>query len=160
MNPCGEDKDGDGIGDNCDNCPGVRNPDQRDTDLDGLGDTCDTCPNLSDDGSGRRENGCPCNVDKKHELEEQEKELRHQAELKDGASDILGGASIGMGILSLILIPFTGGSSLIYWMPAILTGSASVGSGVVSIYENWSADRLREEANKIGELASQYTDGC
>jgi Thrombospondin type 3 repeat len=35
------DTDGDGIGDSCDNCPSVSNPNQRDCDLDGEGDACD-----------------------------------------------------------------------------------------------------------------------
>jgi hypothetical protein len=32
------------IGDACDNCPGVENPEQTDVDVDGLGDLCDNCP--------------------------------------------------------------------------------------------------------------------
>jgi hypothetical protein len=36
-----EDKDGDRIGDDIDNCPNVSNPDQNDADKDGLGDICD-----------------------------------------------------------------------------------------------------------------------
>ncbi len=38
------DADGDGIPDNCDNCPFVANPSQEDTDGDGVGDACDDCP--------------------------------------------------------------------------------------------------------------------
>jgi hypothetical protein len=38
------DGDGDGIGDSCDNCPIVFNPDQRDSDVSGTGDVCDPCP--------------------------------------------------------------------------------------------------------------------
>ena len=37
------DADADGVGDVCDNCPGAPNPDQADTDGDGLGDACDNC---------------------------------------------------------------------------------------------------------------------
>jgi hypothetical protein len=37
----GTDTDGDGIDDNCDNCPTVPNPDQTDSDLDGYGDACE-----------------------------------------------------------------------------------------------------------------------
>jgi predicted extracellular nuclease len=37
------DEDGDGAGDDADNCPGLANPDQADTDGDGFGDACDAC---------------------------------------------------------------------------------------------------------------------
>ncbi len=37
----GHDEDGDGVDDNCDNCPSVSNDQQRDTDGDGLGDACE-----------------------------------------------------------------------------------------------------------------------
>jgi len=40
---CGEDDDGDGIGENCDNCPLHYNPSQEDCDGDGIGNMCD-CP--------------------------------------------------------------------------------------------------------------------
>jgi len=44
------DRDGDGIGDDEDNCPYVNNPEQVDTDGDGLGDFCDNCPLVSNPG--------------------------------------------------------------------------------------------------------------
>jgi len=36
------DRDGDGRGDSCDNCPDAANADQADTDQDGTGDACET----------------------------------------------------------------------------------------------------------------------
>ncbi len=42
--PCGDDEDGDGVGEECDTCPGQANEDQTDSDGDGIGDACDLCP--------------------------------------------------------------------------------------------------------------------
>jgi len=50
-----DDRDGDGIPDDVDNCPDTYNPGQQDSDGDGLGDACDNCPNDPDndaDGDG------------------------------------------------------------------------------------------------------------
>ena len=41
------DRDGDGVLDEVDNCPGYPNPDQHDEDADGLGDRCDNCPQIA-----------------------------------------------------------------------------------------------------------------
>ena len=38
------DAEGDGVPDDCDNCPGTENPDQNDGDKDDVGDACDNCP--------------------------------------------------------------------------------------------------------------------
>ncbi len=63
----GEDSDGDGIGDDCDNCPGASNPQQEDADGDCVGDACDNCVNDAnydqgdgdDDGHGDVCDNCP-----------------------------------------------------------------------------------------------------
>jgi OOP family OmpA-OmpF porin len=61
------DRDGDGFGDICDNCPDVPNPDQADGDRDGIGDKCDNCPEIANldqadcdsDGVGDLCDNCP-----------------------------------------------------------------------------------------------------
>ncbi len=45
-NPAQEELDGDAVGDSCDNCLSAANPGQEDPDGDGRGSVCDNCPNL------------------------------------------------------------------------------------------------------------------
>ncbi len=56
---CEADTDGDGVIDDCDNCPDVANPDQEDSDGDGTGDACDACP---DDPDKTEPGLCDCGV--------------------------------------------------------------------------------------------------
>ena len=46
-NPDQSDVDGDSIADGCDNCPDISNADQSDADNDGVGNLCDNCPGTS-----------------------------------------------------------------------------------------------------------------
>jgi hypothetical protein len=48
------------VGDACDNCPGVVNPNQKDTDQDELGNVCD--PDDDNDGTEDTADNCPINV--------------------------------------------------------------------------------------------------
>lgn len=50
-------RDGDLLGDVCDNCPDVKNGKQDDTDSDGIGDECDE--DLDNDGIPNEEDNCP-----------------------------------------------------------------------------------------------------
>lgn len=62
-----EDRDGDGIFDDDDNCPDVANADQKDNDVDGVGNVCDNCKNVANpdqkdtdgDGVGDACDNCP-----------------------------------------------------------------------------------------------------
>jgi hypothetical protein len=56
----GQDRDGDGVEDPCDNCADEPNPDQTDVDTDGLGDICDPCIDSDYDGFG--DLGFPANI--------------------------------------------------------------------------------------------------
>ena len=61
-NPCAnqpdpKDRDGDGIPDDKDNCPGKANKDQKDTDKDKVGDACDPCPTKAGAGGS-----CPFTI--------------------------------------------------------------------------------------------------
>ena len=61
------DRDSDGRGDACDNCPAVANADQADGDTDGVGNVCDNClttpnpgqANADGDGAGDACDPCP-----------------------------------------------------------------------------------------------------
>ncbi|MBN1211434.1 MAG: PQQ-like beta-propeller repeat protein, partial [candidate division Zixibacteria bacterium] len=44
----GDDSDGDGFADACDNCPQDYNPGQEDSDVDGIGDVCEKCSGQTD----------------------------------------------------------------------------------------------------------------
>ncbi len=52
------DRDGDGVPNDTDNCPATPNPDQADADSDMHGDVCDACPANANPGSA----GCPTTV--------------------------------------------------------------------------------------------------
>lgn len=52
------DRDGDGIPNDQDNCPDVANSDQADRDSDGHGDACDACPDTPNPGA----NPCPFSI--------------------------------------------------------------------------------------------------
>ncbi|WP_373048961.1 amidohydrolase family protein [Vulgatibacter sp.] len=53
-----DDRDGDGVDEIEDNCPGLPNADQADADDDGKGDLCDLCPDVANPGAM----GCPVTI--------------------------------------------------------------------------------------------------
>lgn len=50
-NPVGRDRDADGVLDDADNCPAIKNADQANEDGDAAGDVCDACPLIKDQGA-------------------------------------------------------------------------------------------------------------
>lgn len=60
-NPNQDDADGDGDGDLCDNCLNMANPGQSDSDSDGLGDACDPFPNCPDNSDTDADGYSTCN---------------------------------------------------------------------------------------------------
>ncbi len=64
------DHDGDGVGDDCDNCEMAANPDQKETDGDRIGDACDLCPQSPDPAvNGNTDDmDAPGYVDTDHDL--------------------------------------------------------------------------------------------
>jgi len=53
------DGDADGVQDNIDNCPTIKNPDQKDSDSDKVGDLCDNCPAIyNSNQTDTNKNGC------------------------------------------------------------------------------------------------------
>ena len=56
-----EDRDGDNVGDVCDNCPSISNPDQKDDDNNGVGNVCDQTyiQDSDSDGTPDRIDNCP-----------------------------------------------------------------------------------------------------
>ncbi len=171
VNPCGEDKDGDGIGDNCDNCPGVRNPDQRDTDLDGLGDTCDTCPTLNG-STGEIGNGCPCDHKKATELREKAEEKRKEAEYLrkeakgcDIGEAIFTGVSWGSGTALSIIGAIVGGP------PGWVIGIGGIIYATITQVEGYEegkkedeyiaqAETLENDAIQLENEADIWERGC
>jgi hypothetical protein len=73
IRPSGNDEDGDGIDDNCDNCPKKPNPNQEDSDNDGVGDRCDSCPdkvNIGDSDGDGIDDACDTDINTELCLEE------------------------------------------------------------------------------------------
>nr|WP_281168643.1 thrombospondin type 3 repeat-containing protein [Gilvimarinus chinensis] len=56
---CDDDRDGDGVSNNADNCPDTANGDQADADGDGIGDACDALTDSDSDGVADGADNCP-----------------------------------------------------------------------------------------------------
>jgi hypothetical protein len=122
------DKDGDGVGEAVDNCPGVKNVDQLDSDSDGHGDACDNCPLVANprqhdadlDGHGDL---CDC-ADNSPGVWELPAPIQGLLVNKDPQQ-------LGITLLDWVAAAEQAGSDTVYDMvTGVLTGTAVLGSKV------------------------------
>jgi len=138
------DNDGDGLGDNEDNCPAIANADQADFDLDDLGDVCDS--DKDGDGVDNTSDSCPATPNAGQEDNDGDG-IGNACETMDISIIILDAIN---QVITLLLNPDFGLKEIKTEVAIIETEVLDTDHGLVAI--KTAVDNIKTETDKIQML--------